>query len=75
MTVKEEKKKEKLKVSWKAKIGLDVKTRGREKINLNVRIGISNEGALVKKRGISPIPPRFRAPFVLWTAYGCYSNK
>ena len=69
------KKQEKLKISWKAKIGLEVKKRGREKINLDVRIGISNEGALAKKRGISSISPWSRVPFVLSTAYGCYSNK
>ena len=36
------------KISWKAKIGLEVKRRGREKINLDVRISISNEGALAE---------------------------
>ena len=47
MTVKKERKTE---TQLKSQIGLEVKKRGREKIN--VRIGISNEEALAKKRGI-----------------------
>ena len=36
------------KISWKAKIGLEVKRRGREKITWDVRISISNEGAFAE---------------------------
>ena len=55
MIVKKNKKK--LKLVEKPKLDQRLKKEEEKKINLDVTIGISNEGALAKKRGISPIPP------------------